>query len=200
MFVDFLTLMLANMGAALFLLALYFAFFIEKDPKKAVPGFLLTGGIALVTGFAMSLTWPLPGSYNILFGEPTVLLGAVFFMAGLALNFGWSMLTVGIFALGSGAVAILLGIRVLNLNLTSEALVAGLGYLFAGAAGVLTLPAVAFPRMKIIRWVAAIVALIGAGIWVFVGFGAYWDHIKNFGTWKPDTMFRIPPPAAPAAQ
>jgi putative membrane protein len=196
MFVDYLTLMMANMAAALFLLALYFAFFFEKDPKKVVPGFLITGGIALVTGLLMSLTWPLPGSYNILFGEPTVLLGAVFFMAGLAINFGWDMLTVGIFALGSGAVAILLGIRVLDLSMTSEPVPAALGYFAAGAAGVLTLPVVALPKMKVIRWVAAGVALVAAGLWVYVGFSAYWSHMAAFAKWAPDAMLARTPPAA----
>jgi putative membrane protein len=200
MFIDYLTLMLANMAAALFLLSLYFVFFFEKDPKKAVPGFLITGGIALVTGLAMSLTWPLPGSYNIAFGEPTVLLGALFFMAGLAINFGWELLTVGIFAFGAGAVAIFLGIRILDLRMTTEPEAASIGYILTGLAALLALPAIALPRMKWIRWVAAIVALVAAGIWVFVAFSSYWVHLKNFGTWTPDAMFRIPPPPAPAAQ
>jgi putative membrane protein len=195
MFVDYLTLMMANMAAALFLLALYFAFFAEKDPKKAVPGFLITGGIGLITGLLMSLTWPLPGSYNILFGEPTVLLGAVFFMAGLAINFGWEMITVGVFALGGGAVAIFLGIRMIGLKLTSEPVQAAIGYFLAGAAGVLALPALAMPKMKIIRWIAAIVALVAAGFWVYTAFSTYWSHLDAFSKWAPDAMLRTPPAA-----
>jgi putative membrane protein len=199
MFVDYLTLMLANMGAALFLLALYMAFFFEKDPKKAVPGFLLTGGLALITGLMMSLTWPLPGSNNILMGEPTVLLGAVFFMAGLSLHFGWNLLTVGVFAFGSGGVAILLGIRILDMNLTKEPVLAAIGYIVAGLAAVLSLPAIALPKMKWIRWVVAIVAVVAAGIWVFTAFTSYWAHIDSFKTWKPDAMILRTPPA-PAAK
>ncbi len=193
MFIDYLTIMLANMAAALFLFALYVVFFFEKDPKKAVPGFLLTGGLALITGLAMTLTWPLPGSANILFGEPTALLGAVFFMAGLSLHFGWNLLTVGVFALGSGAAAILLGFRILDMNLTKEPAVAAVGYFLAGLVGVLTLPVVALPKWKWVRWVAAIIAVLGAALWIFMAFTSYWGHIQAFAKWAPSTM----PPAPP---
>jgi putative membrane protein len=195
MFVDYLTIMLADLAAALFLFALYMVFFFEKDSKKVVPGFLLTGGLGLVTGLAMILTWPLPGSSNILFGEPMVLLGAVFFVAGLCLQYGWNLLTVGIFAVGAGAVAILLGLKILAANLTKEPLIAGIGYILAGAAAVLSLPAIGFPKMKWIRWVAAAVAVVAAGIWVFTAFSSYWAHIDSFSSWKPDSMLARTPPA-----
>ncbi len=198
MFVDYLTLMLVNLAAALFLYALYMAFFHGKDDKKMIPGFLLTGALALITGLMMSLTWPLPGGYNIVFGEPTVLLGALFFMTGLALQFEWDLLTIGIFALGAGAIAILLGIRVLDMRLTSEPEVAAAGYILAGLASALALPVFTLPNWKWVRWVAAIIALVAAGVWVFVGFSSYWAHPNSFSKWQPDSMLSRLPPAAPS--
>jgi putative membrane protein len=185
MFIDWLTLLLLNMMVALVLHALFMGRFIEKDPKKIIPGFLLTGAIALIAGFRMVFTWPLPGAYNIIYGELSVLFGGFLFMAGLAVYFGWDLLTIGIYALFGGAVSILLGVRIWVSSMTSEPLVAGLGFVVTGAAAVLTLPGIAFPKMKWIRWLAALAALGGAVIWILVGFPAYWAHIDAFGKWAP---------------
>ena len=185
MFIDFLSLMLINMVVALVLHALFMWRFIDKDPKKIAPGFLLTGFIALVTGFRMIFTWPLPGAYNIMYGETTVLIGGFFFMAGLVTVFGWDLLTVGIYAFFAGAVSVLLGIRILDLNLTSEPLVAALGFVVTGATAILTLPALVFPKVKWIRWIVALAALASAVIWVVVCFPAYWGHIAAFAKWPP---------------
>jgi len=185
MFIDFLTLMLINMVVALVLFALYMAFFFDKNTKKMIPGFLMTGFIALVTGFRMIFTWPLPGSNNILFGELTVMLGALFFMAGLAILLDWDLITVGIFSLFTGAVAVLLGVRILNMNLTKEPLIAAAGYILTGATAILTLPALALPKLKWLRWLTALAAIGSAAIWALVGFPSYWAHIEAFSKWPP---------------
>lgn len=185
MFLDWLTLMLLNMMVALVLFALFMGRFIEKDPKKSIPGFLLTGFIALVTGFRMVFTWPLPGAYNIIYGELTVLFGAFLFMAGISVAFGWNLITIGIYSFFAGAASVLLGIRILNLNLTSEPLVAAAGFILTGATAIITLPALAFPKMKWIRWLVALAALVSALIWIVVGFPAYWQHIDAFSKWAP---------------
>ena len=185
MFVDRLTLLLVNMMVALILHALFMARFIEKEPKKMIPGFLLTGAIALIAGFRMVFTWPLPGPYNIIYGELSVLLGGFFFMAGLSINFGWDLITIGIYSLFAGAASILLGVKILSAGLTSEPLVAALGFIVTGATAVVTLPALAMPKMKIIRWLVALGAVVSALIWILVGFPAYWAHIDAFAKWAP---------------
>jgi putative membrane protein len=185
MFVDWLTLMLLNMMVALVLFGWFMWRLIEKEPKKIIPGFLLTGAIALITGFRMVFNWPLPGPYNIIYGELTVLFGAFLFMAGLAVHFGWNLISIGIYALFAGAASILLGIRILNMNLTSEPLVAALGFILTGATAVGTFPALALPKMKWIRWLVALAALGSAVIWIVVGFPAYWGHIDAFSKWAP---------------
>jgi putative membrane protein len=199
MFIDYLTLMLTNMAVGLVLFALYMVFFFEKDSKKVVPGFLIVGAIALITGFKMIFTWPLPGSFNIAYGEPTVLLGAFLFMAGLAINFGWDLLTIGIYSAFAGAATILLGIRIFSLSMGSNPLEAALGFIGSGATAILALPAIALPRMKWIRWIAALAAIVTAVAWVYVAGTAYWGHLSSFGKWAPDSMIlRIPP--APASK
>ncbi len=185
MFIDFLTVMLINMVIALVLFALYMAFFFEKGAIKMIPGFLMTGFIALVTGLRTIFDWPLPGSYNILFGDLTVLFGALFFMAGLALVFGWDLITIGIFAFFTGAVAILLGVRILDLNITRAPLVSAAGYILTGITAMLSLPAIALPKLKVVRWLTALAAIGSAIIWAVVTFPSYWIHIDTFSTWAP---------------
>jgi putative membrane protein len=185
MFVDWLSLLLVNMMVALVLHALFMGRFIDKDPKKIIPGFLLTGAIALIAGFRMVFNWPLPGAYNIIYGELSVLFGGFLFMAGLAVAFGWDLLTIGIYALFGGAVSVLLGVRILNLGLTSEPLVAALGFIITGGTAILTMPALAFPKLKWLRLLVALGALVSALIWIIVGFPAYWGHIEAFGKWAP---------------
>jgi len=183
-FVDWLTLLLVNMMVALILHALFMWKFIEKDPKKIVPGFLLVGAIALIAGFRMVFNWPLPGPYNIIYGELSVLLGGFFFMAGLSVVFGWDLLTIGIYALFGGAVSVLMGIRIWVSAMTSEPLVAGLGFVVTGVTAAATLPGIALP-WKWLRWLVALGALGSAIIWIVVGFPAYWAHIDAFAKWAP---------------
>jgi putative membrane protein len=158
--------------------------FIEKDPKKIIPGFLLTGAIALIAGFRIAFNWPLPGAYNIIYGELSVLFGGLLFMAGLAVAFGWDLLTIGIYAVFGGAVSVLLGIRILNLNLPLPLPVAA-GFIITGATAILTLPALAFTKVKSLRIIVALGALVSALIWAFFAFSAYWEHIEGFAKWAP---------------
>jgi len=81
MFIDWLTLLLVNMMVALVLHSLFMFRWDRKGSKMVIPGFLLTGAIALIAGFRMVFTWPLPGPYNIIYGELSVLFGAFLFMA-----------------------------------------------------------------------------------------------------------------------
>ena len=194
MFIDFLTLMLINMVSGLVMYALFMAFFFEKNQKLFIPGFLLVGAIALIAGFRMIFTWPLPGAYNIMYGESTVLFGAIFFITGLALQFGWELKMIGIPAFFAGVGVLLFGLRIWNMNLTSEPLVAGLGFVIAGLTAIGTLPALMLPSWKWVRWLVALAAIGTAIIFAVVVFPAYWGHIDSFKGWQPDTMLqRLPP-------
>lgn len=191
MFIDYLTLMLTNLVVALVLFALFIGRLIDRDAKKVVPGFLLTGFVALVTGLRMVFTWPLPGPYNFAYGEMTVLYGGFFFMAGLAIAIGWDLITIGIYAFFAGIAAVIIGIRILGLGLTNEPFLAFAGFLLTGIAAILTLPALFFKEAKVLRVILAILLLVCAVIWAFTGYAAYWGHFDAFAKWLPATM----PPA-----
>ena len=77
MFIDYLTIMLVNMAAGLAILALFVLKYLNGDRKKLAPGFLVAASWPLVTGLHEIFTWPIVSSYNIPFGEMSVLYGVL---------------------------------------------------------------------------------------------------------------------------
>jgi putative membrane protein len=186
MFIDYLATMLINLVAALVLVALYLIAGIDKpDQKRWVPGFAITGFVLLVSGWRLLSTWPLPGSYDIAFGGAALLFGAVLAGAALAQAFCWDMLTVTVYAFFAGLASIVLGVRVINLGMSQQPVLAGIGYILAGLGGVLATPVWYLRRYPWIRWLAALALLATALIWAIIGYGAYWEHLADFAKWTP---------------
>jgi putative membrane protein len=189
MFIDYLATMLINLVAALVLVAFYLAIGIDKpDQKQWVPGFAITGLVFLVSGWHLLSTWPLPGSYNIAFGAAALLFGMVLAGAALAQAFSWDLLTVVIFAFFAGLAAIVLGVRIINLNMSQQPVLAGIGYILAGLGGVLATPVWYLRQYRWLRWIAALVLLVAAVIWAIIGYGACWEHLAEFAKWTPPGM------------
>lgn len=193
--IDFLTLLLINMTAGLFVLAYYVYQGIgAENVKRWVPGFAMTGFIAVVAGLFMIFTWPLSGSYNIAFGDMSVLFGTLFLGAALALWKGWEMRTVAIYAFFAGVAAIVVGVRVFNLGMTQSPTVAGIGFVLTGLGGVfawlccLAEPLLSLRNHKFLRALGALMLIAAAVIWAITGYVAYWDHLKDFSTWVPLTL------------
>jgi putative membrane protein len=189
MFIDYLATMLINLVAALFLVALYLVVGIDKpDQRRWVPGFAITGLIFLVGGWHLLSAWPLPGSFNIAFGAAALLFGAVLAGTALAQAFCWDLLTVAIFAFFAGLAAIIMGIRIINLGMSQDPVLAGIGYILAGLGGVLATPVWYLRRYAWIRWLAALILLVAAVIWAITGYGAFWEHLSSFSKWAPPGM------------
>ncbi len=193
MFIDYVALMLVNLVAGFLLLALHFLKYQGSNPKALAPGFLAVGFIAAITGLAMIFTWPLPGSYNIPFGELSVLFGTLFFAGGLALIREWNLAGLGIYAVLAGVAALIVGVRLVALKMTNEPLLSGLGYILSGLGGILTLPASAFKKSRTLLIITAIVLLAAAAVWAFTGYFSYWGHLQSFGKWVPPVMKAAPP-------
>jgi putative membrane protein len=201
MFIDYVTLMLVNMVAGLVLLGFFYLKGIAaSDGRPWAAGFAATGVIALACGLRMSWTWPLPGSYNVAFGEMAALFGVSYL--GLAGALLWRrtedepvalrLLPVGIYTLFAGLAAVLIGIRFIHLGLSLAPVLSGIGFILAGMGGVL-LPVVAhWWRVKGLRILAALVVLAAAAIWALTGYGAYWDHLGRFTGYSPTPVGQTP--------
>lgn len=189
MFIDYITLMLINMVAGLFLLAHYVYQGIDSPHQKRwVPGFGMTGGIALATGLHMVWTWPIGGSFNIAFGETTVLFGVIFLAAAIALAQGWELLTVAIYAFFAGIAAVVIGLRIINLGLTNQPLLSGIGFILTGLGGVFAAPTFYLKTNRTWRLLGAAVLVAAALVWAFTGYFAYWGHLESFQKWVPIPM------------
>jgi putative membrane protein len=187
MFIDYLTLLLINMVAGYFLLSAYVYMGLD-DPlnKRWAPGFAVVGFVALLFGAHMTLTWPVIGQYNSAYGEMSVLYGVVFLGAALAIANGWSLASVAAYAFFAGAAALLLGARIIHLGMTKTPVLAGIGFLLSGLAGLFAAPTLLWLRGSYPwRALASITLLAAAAIWALIGYGAYWGHMESFGAWVP---------------
>lgn len=186
MFIDYVSLMLINLAAGLALLAGYLYFGLgSSNQRRWIPGFGVVGAISLVTGLPMTLTWPIPGSFNIAFGETTVLFGILFVGTSLTLVMGWELLSLGIYGFFAGLVSLLIGFRFINLGLTPVAVPAGIGFIAVGLGGIFSAPTLYLKENRFLRIIGAIVLTVAALIFGFLGLTAYWVHLADFSTWQP---------------
>ncbi len=190
MFIDFLTLVMINLVAGTVLLAYYlWKGMQEKDQRPYAAAFLMTGLLSLITGLRLSFTWPLPGSFNVGYGDATTLFGVVFLATGIALSQGWDLLPVTIYAFFAGVDAIVVGVRILSLGLGQEPLVAAAGFVLAGLGGLGSFPYFQwFRKNEFVRWLAILVLLATAAIWAATFYAALWGHMASFAKWVPATM------------
>ena len=196
MFIDYLTLVMINLVAGSVLLAYYLWKGLDaQDQRPYAAGFFVTGLIGVVTGLQLSFTWPLPGSFNVGYGDAATLFGAVFLGAAISLWQNWSLLPVAIYSFFAGIDAIIVGIRLYSLKLGQEPLLAAIGFVLAGLGGVAAFPFLQwFKANKPMRWIAIVVLLASAAIWAFTFYSALWAHMASFAKWLPATM------AAPSAK
>ncbi|MFB3881830.1 MAG: DUF981 family protein [Armatimonadota bacterium] len=196
MFIDFLSLLLLNMVVGFVLLSLYVYRGLD-DPldKRWTAGFLMVGLVAFIFGGFMEVTWPLPGPYNSLFGEFSVMYGIIFLGAAAAIAYGWSLLPVTVFAFFAGAGAVVSGAAIIHLELTAKPWLSGVGYFLSGLAGVFSAPTLYWLRgNRAFRCVAAVWLLAAAGVWAFTVYAEYWMHPgpTMFGKWVPLVMRGMP--------
>jgi len=186
MFIDYVTLMLVNMSAGLFLLG----YFLIKglrgaDSQSWSAAFAIIALIALVTGFHMSFTWPLPDAYNIVFGELTVLFGAVYAGIALSLAARWKLSHLAIFIIVASLTALILGSGMIKMKLSGNRMIAGAGFILAGVGGLLTGGAFCARENRSVRVFGAIVLFLAAAIWGLIGGMAYWGHLDRFKDYRP---------------
>jgi putative membrane protein len=189
-FIDFLTLVMINLVAGTVLLAYYLYRGIdEKDQRPYAAAFFITGLVCLICGFQISFTWPLPGAYNVGYGDTTVLFGAVFLATAIALSQGWSLVPVSIYAFFAAIDAIIVGVRIFSLQLTKEPVISAVGFVLAGVAGLGVFPFLTQYRdNKVVRWLGVLLLAATAVLWGITFYGSLWGHMASFAQWAPATM------------
>jgi putative membrane protein len=190
MFIDFLTLVMINLVAGTALLAYYLWRGIdEKDQRGYAAAFFGVGLVSLVTGLQISFTWPLPGSYNVGYGDATTLFGVVFLVTAIALYFGSSLIPVSIYSFFAAIDALIVGVRIYSLNLTKEPLISAVGFILAGLSGLGVFPFLMwFRENRMVRWIGILLLLGTALLWAITFYGSLWGHMDAFSKWVPATM------------
>jgi putative membrane protein len=190
MFIDYLTLVMINLVAGTVLLAFYLWKGIdEEDQRPYAAAFFATGIIGLITGLHLSFTWPLPGSYNVAFGDTSTLFGTVFLATSIALWQGWSLVPVSIYAFFAGAEALLVGYVIYAQQLTKEPLLSAIGFSLAGLAGISAFPFFMwFKNNKVARYIGIAILLLTAALWAITFYGSLVGHMAGFAQWLPATM------------
>lgn len=182
-FIDYVSLMLVNMAAGLFILALFIFKDIDRENNQFwTPAFALPGMIAVICGLAMTFSWPLPKPYNTAYGETSVLLGFLFLAAALSIAKGWELFPLGIYAFFAGLVGVVIGIRIINLGLTNEPLISGIGFILTGSGGIFAESIILNRQKKWLRIVAVTILIAAALIWARTGYLAYWMHLNTKGS------------------
>jgi len=190
MFIDFLTLVMINLVAGTVLLAYYLWRGIdEKDQRPYAAAFFGVGLVSLVAGLQISFTWPLPGSYNVGYGDATTLFGVVFLATSIALYLGSSLIPVSIYAFFAAIDALIVGIRIWSLQLTQEPLISAIGFVLAGLSGLGVFPFLMwFRQNKMVRWIGILLLLGTSLLWAITFYGSLWAHLASFSKWVPPTM------------
>lgn len=199
MFVDYLTVMMVAVVAGAVLTIAYGLMFIEAplaDQKPWGWAFGIVGLLLGATGLHLVLTWPLPGAYNIVMGEPALYFGLVFLGTGFAVRAGESLMPLAVLAIFGGMANIFLSIAMLVHGLSRNPPLWALAYAAIGLAAVLS-PLV-LHRVRALRWVPLVAGgllAVGALIFALGGYGAYLEHTsadEGFGKWVPPAMRQGP--------
>lgn len=185
-FIDFLTLMLINMSAGLVVLAWYVLKGMDDpDQPKWAPAFAVPGLIALLNGLRIAWLWPLPGSYNVAFGDLSVLFGILFLGAAWSLHTKRDLMPLAVYAFFAGLASMLVGVAAIVMGMTKYPILSGAGFLLTGGAGVFAGVALYLRKNMAVRVIGALVLLAAAAIWAFNGYAGYWGHLSMFSKWMP---------------
>lgn len=201
-FIDFVALMLLNMAAGFGALAFFLLMGLAGGNRKRwVAPLAMVGLVATVCGFRMIFTWPLPGSYNGVYGEMSVLLGVIYLGIALSLAKDWNLAPIAIYGIPAGVAAVVLGFRIISLHMTTHPEMSGVGFILSGLGGIFAVLAFCAPESKALRSSGATALLLAAILWLMTAYPAYWMHTEGFAKWTPATMAAQkpaePPPSAP---
>jgi putative membrane protein len=199
MFVDYLTVMMVAVVAGAVLTIVYGLMFLNApvaDQKQWGWAFGLVGLLLGVTGLHLVLTWPLPGAYNIVMGEPALYFGLVLLGTAFAIRAGESLMPLAVLAFFGGLANVFLTIAMLVHGLSRNPPLWAIAYAAIGLAAILS--PVVVHRVRALRWaplVAGVLLAIGALIFAVGGYGAYLEHTSaegGFGKWVPPAMREKP--------
>ncbi len=184
-YVDSLTVMLLSLGLSSLFLALYL---LGKGMNKKwissiVPPIFALGFFDFISGFLMSFMWPLPGAYNMLFGDPILVLGLIM-MVGAYMhikNISINSLSIFGFFLGIYLAVEAAGMVAFNLESGQYFLPAFSLYIFAALSGIFSplVYANAKGSGRYAYYFLFVLLLITAFLAFFIGYAGIFSHLGS---------------------
>lgn len=189
MYVNHLTLSLLAITGVLLLGAWYvLRGEARAEERKAYAFAFGAGGVIMaVTGLSIALTWPIPGQFNIAFGEPLAYFGVLLALGSIALARGVDLRPLAALGALGGAGVVLVAIAIARHRLT---LIPALATVVFGASG---LAALLFPlrlRFKAARIVTGVLLVVAGVLFASITATAILHHLApgSFDGWKPPSM------------
>ncbi len=184
-FVDSLAVMLLGVGISSVLIAIYMimvAMGKKQLSQIAVPAIVL-GIFDAVSGFYMSFAWPLPGAYNMLFGDPMLFLGLLLVMGGYMLYKNIDIKLLSIPGALFGIYVLIEAAAIVGSHLESGVdLLSAMGlYVFAGLSALLSPLVYAGVKGngKYAYYFLALLLVITAFMALFIGYAAIYAHLAS---------------------
>ncbi len=112
----------------------------SEDLKSASIPLAVIGMFLFLTGIWGQFTWPLPGSYNMLFYDPLISFGFLLLAFSISIKYGAKLEYTGFLGLMVGMMVIVYGVLGYTTGLTKEPLALLAMYLFYGLAGIFSYP------------------------------------------------------------
>lgn len=186
LYVNYLTLSLVAVTAILFVAARWvLAGEARLESREAYAFAALAGGIVMsATGYHLALTWPLPGQYNIAFGEPLASFGSLLVVGAMALRRGADLRPIATLAAFSGAATVLVAVAIARYGLTLIPLQA------TAAIGSAGLAALCFPfraRHGALRVATGLLLIVSGVLFATITAPAILHHLApdSFDRWLP---------------
>ena len=177
--INFLTLIMIDLVAGFGLLAYFLAIGLDTERGKGLAAaFAGVGLLNLVLGLAITLTWPLPGSYNIAFGEPAAMFGIVFLFAGVALARDWDLYGIALLGFFFGLYVLITAWGIYSLGMTRTPLMSTINYGLAGLSAVLAPLAWKKQANKGILKAGVVLTAITALSWFVTFAGTLLGHLQ----------------------
>ncbi len=184
-FVDSLAVMLLSLGSSTFLLALYFLMNAlgRKDVSKLYVPIFVFGLFDLAAGFVMSFTWPMPGAYNMLFGDPLLFLGIIMAAGGYMLQKGMGAEYLSLPGLFLGIYLAVEAAAMVNFKLeTGSQLLGAFGlYALSAMAGILSPLIFLNPKKngKAAYFLMFILLILVTLVALFIGYTGIYGHLQS---------------------
>lgn len=191
LYIDPLAMMLISLAMSTLIGSLYFLFLAmnrTKDTQQLLVPAIGIGFFDFVSGFLMSFTWPLPSSYNLLFGDPLMMFGLILIITAIGLYKGYEIKFNSIFLLFLGIYVLVESAGIVAYKLEAgDDLLSAMGlYIIDGIAAVLAPILFVKPdRAKYLYYLEFVLLILGTLVALFIGYEAIYGHLLDFIAWAP---------------